>query len=231
MGNKNPSSSVPYKKEDIIPYQQKNHICKIYMYLGDQLCGLSNGFFCLIPYPDKNHLIHALITTYRTISEKTITNNKEIKLTLNNDKVKKTIKIGKDRKIYISKEYDTTIIEIKPEKDKIHYFLELDENLIEDNSNDIFNQKNIYLICYGKENKMDMYEGTIKEIEGNEIRHISNTESGSGGCPILSITSFKVVGIHLGRTPHEYKKGILLNGPLKEFMNGEKVFNFEENDN
>ena len=178
-----------------------------------------------------NKVIHALITTYRTISEKTITNNKEIQLTLNNDKVKKIIKIGKNRKIYINKEYDTTIIEIKPKEDKINNFLELDENILEDNSNDIYNQKKIYLICYGKENKMDMYEGTIKEIEGNEIHHISSTESGSGGCPILSITSSKVIGMHLGRTPHEYKKGILMNGPLKEFMYGEKVFNFEEKNN
>ena len=229
MGNKNSSSSVPLKKDDIISYQQKNHICKIYMYLdGDILCGLSNGFFCLIPYPDKNHLIHALITTYSTISEKTIINNKEIKLTLNNDKEKKTIKIEKDRKIYISKENDTTIIEIKPEKDKINNFLELDDNILQENLNEINNIKNIYLICYGKENKMDMYEGTIKEIEGKEIHHISNTESGSGGCPILSLSSFKVIGIHLGRTGHEYKKGILINVPLKEFMTGKKFFKFEE---
>ena len=198
------------------------------MYIEDTLCGLSNGFFCLIPYPDKNHLIHVLITTYRTINEKSLNNNKEIKLTLNNDKEKKTIKIDKKRKIYINKVLDIVIIEIYPEKDKINYFLELDEKLIGENLNEILNQSKIYLICYGKENKMDYYEGIIKEIEGNEIHHISNTESGSGGCPILSLSSFKVIGLHLGRTPHEYKKGILMNEPLKEFMSGEKFFKFEK---
>lgn len=228
MGNKNFSSSIPFKKDDIIKYQQKNHICKIYMYLNGQLCGLSNGFFCLIPFPDKNHLIHVLITTYRTINEKTIMNEKNIILSLNNDKDKKKINIGNSRKIYINKEYDIVIIEIKPEKDKINHFLELDENILNENLSEINNLKNVYLICYGKENKMDMYEGTIKEIEGNEIHHISNTESGSGGCPILSLSSFKVIGVHLGRTPHEYKKGILISVPLKEFLDGNKFVHFEE---
>ena len=227
MGNKN-SASIPSNKEELIPFQQKNHICKIYMYLNGILNGLSNGFFCLIPYPDKNHLIYALITTYRTINENFLNKNKQIELTLNNDKKKIKIKIDKNRKIYLSKEYDSVIIEIKPEKDKINHFLELDEELLEENSNEIFNQRKIYLICYGKENKMDMYEGTIKEIEGGEIHHISDTESGSGGCPILSLNSFKVIGLHLGRTTHEYKKGILMNAPLKEFMSGKKFFNFHE---
>ena len=72
--------------------------------------------------------VHVLITTYRTINEKSFIDNNEIKLSLNNDKIKKTIKIDKNRKIYMNKEYDTTIIEINPEKDKINNFLELDEN-------------------------------------------------------------------------------------------------------
>ena len=230
MGNEN-SQSKPFKIEDVISYQQKNHICKIYMYLDNILNGLSNGFFCLIPFPDKAHLIHVLITTYRTINEKSFIDNNEIKLSLNNDKIKKTIKIDKNRKIYMNKEYDTTIIEINPEKDKINNFLELDENLFKENSCEIFNQNKIYLICYGKENKMDLYYGDIKEIEKQNIHHISDTESGSGGCPILSLNSLKVIGIHLGRTAHEYKAGILLNYPLKEFMEGNHFINLEKINN
>ena len=230
MGNSQ-SSSIPFKKEDVISYQQKNHICKIYMYLENILNGISNGFFCLIPYPDKDHLIHVLITTYRTLSENSFKDNNEIKLSLNNDKSNKTIVIDKNRKIYMSKEYDTTIIEINPEKDKINNFLELDENLLKDNSSEIYNQNKIYLICYGKDNKMDLYYGDIKEIEGANIHHISDTESGSGGCPILSVNSLKVIGIHLGRTPHEYKKGTLLNYPLKEFMEGNHFINLENINN
>ena len=215
---------MPFKKDDIIKYQQQNHLCKIYLYRKKNLAGIGNGFFCLIPYPDKNHLIHVLITTYRAINEKYITENKEIILTLNNDKVKRTIKIDKNRKIYLSKENDTVIIEIIPEKDKINNFLELDEKSFNENQDEIMNQNKIYLICYGKENKMDMYEGIIKEINGKYIYHISDTESGSGGCPILSLNNFKVIGIHLGRTEQEYKRGILINAPLIEFMSGEQFF-------
>ena len=226
MGNSQ-SSSIPFKKEDVISYQQKNHICKIYMYLENILNGISNGFFFFFSYPDKDHLIHVLITTYRTLSENSFKDNNEIKLSLGNDESNKTIVIDKNRKIYMSKEYDTTIIEINPEKDKINNFLELDENLLKDNSSEIYNQNKIYLICYGKDNKMDLYYGDIKDIDGEKIFHLSDTESGSGGCPILSLPSHKVIGIHLGRTDQEYKKGILLNYPLKEFMEGNHFINLE----
>ena len=225
MGNNNNSSSKPFQKEDIISNQQKKLICKIYLYLDNQLNGLSNGFFCLIPYPDHNHLIHVLITTYRAINENTFIDNKSIKLSLNNDSQKRTIKIDNTRKIYMNKDYDTTIIEIKPEEDKINNFLELDEYLFKENSNEIYNKSKVYLICYGKENKMDLYYGNIKDIENENIYHISDTESGSGGCPILSLNSLSVIGLHLGRTDHEYKRGILLNFPLKQFMKGEHFIN------
>ena len=43
MGNNNNSSSKPFQKEDVISIQQKKHICKIYMYLDNQLNGLSNN--------------------------------------------------------------------------------------------------------------------------------------------------------------------------------------------
>ena len=179
MGNHN-NSSKPFKKEDVIIYQQKNHICKIYIYLNNLLSGISNGFFCLIPYPDENHLIHALITTYRTINEKFINENKEIKLTLNNDSQKRTIKIDDKRKIYMNEDYDTTIIEIKPEKDKINYFLELDSYLFKENSGEIYNKSKIYLICYGKENKTESYDGDIKDIKSlvnsNVIYNIDTNE-------------------------------------------------------
>ena len=74
----------------------------------------------------------------------------------------------------------------------------------------------------------NLYYGTIKEIDGKEIHHISETESGSGGCPILSVSSYKVIGMHLGRTDKEYKKGILINTPIKEFISGEKFFKLSE---
>ena len=125
----------------------------------------------------------------------------------------------------MNKDYDVTIIEIKPEMDNINNFLELDDNLFKENWNEIYNKSKVYLICYGKENKMDLYYGDIKDIENENIYHISDTESGSGGCPILSLSSLSVIGIHLGRTPHEYKRGVLLNFPLKEFMKGEHFIN------
>ena len=125
----------------------------------------------------------------------------------------------------MNKDYDTTIIEIKPEIDKINYFLELDSYLSKENCGEIYNKTKIYLICYGKENKTESYCGDIINIEKEKLYHISDTASGSGGCPILSLSSFNVIGMHLGRTGKEYKAGILLKFPLEEFMKGEHFIN------
>ena len=54
--------------------------------------------------------------------------------------------IDDNRKIYTNEKYDTTIIEIKPEKDKINYFLELDEEIFQEN----LSKESIYILQYPK---------------------------------------------------------------------------------
>ena len=49
-------------------------------------------------------------------------------------------------KLYTSQKYDTTIIEIKPKKDKTKYFIELDEDIFQDN----IYKESIYIIQYPK---------------------------------------------------------------------------------
>ena len=58
-----------------------------------------------------------MITTNHIIDEEHIKNNKLIKLSLNdNDDI--NIDISEKRRVYTNKLFDTTIIEIFPEKDK-----------------------------------------------------------------------------------------------------------------
>ena len=52
-------------------------ICKIY-----QNGKKGTGFFCKIPFPDKNNLLNVLITNNHILSQKDIEDNKIIKLTM-----------------------------------------------------------------------------------------------------------------------------------------------------
>jgi hypothetical protein len=71
------------------------------------------------------------------LNKKDIEDNKIIKLIINN-KVKR-IKIDNSRKKYTNPDenIDITIIEIKPNKDKIDNCLELDENEINNNKDNL----------------------------------------------------------------------------------------------
>ena len=102
-----------------IIYQMKNCICKINQEDGR----IGMGFLCKIPFPNnKQNLLPVLITNNNILNE----SDKIINLTFNNE-IKK-ITIDKSRKKYINSNINIIIIEIKPNKDKIYDFLELDEN-------------------------------------------------------------------------------------------------------
>ena len=72
-----------------------------------------------------------MITTNQLINEEIIKNDKiiEIKLNYDDDK-KRNIIINNERKIYTSIKYNTTIIEINPEIDEIHQFLNIYSKII-----------------------------------------------------------------------------------------------------
>ena len=140
--------------------------------------------------------------------------NKSIKLSLNDYSKIIDIDLGVNRKIYSSDEniYDTTIIEIKPEKDKlnINNFLELDINIFEDNI-DLINE-NVYIIQFPKysfdSQRAAVSYGKIVEIKDEkkekicneyQISHLCSTDGGSSGSPILNLFHNKVIGIHSKR--------------------------------
>ena len=89
---------VTIKDTEIILEQMKYSICKI-----ENKNGNGTGFFCKL----LNKKL--LITNNHIINEEIIKNNNIIKVTLNDDKIMKDIKI---KDYYTSIKYDTTIIEI-----------------------------------------------------------------------------------------------------------------------
>ena len=167
-----------------ILFQMQNCICKI-----NNSNGKGTGFFCYITnIKNQNIKYPVLITNNHVINEQIIEESKSIKLSLNDDDTK-TIDINlKNRKIYTSIDYDTTIIEIQPVNDKLNEnnFLELDMRIFEDNINLI--NEDIYIIQYPKYNfslqKAAVSYGKIIEIRENDVKigdeydifHLCSTE-------------------------------------------------------
>ena len=130
----------------------KNCICEIYQ---DGKKG--TGFFCKISF--KNNFLPVLITNNHVLNENNIENGKIIKLTIKSeDNEVKEIEIDNSRKKYTNSDMnkDITIIEIKPSKDGIYNYLELDENDIYKNKKNIeleYKKKSIYILIYTLSNE------------------------------------------------------------------------------
>ena len=128
---------------EIILEQMKNSVCKIHIEGNN-----GTGFFIEVSY--NNKLYKLLITNYHILKEKDIIEGNKINISLNNEKIFKEIKIDSNRKTYINKILDITIIEIK-DKDKIDNFLLLDDYIINDdisNYNNIYKNESLYILNY-----------------------------------------------------------------------------------
>ena len=195
-----------------ILFQMENCICKIYLKEGEE----GTGFFCKIPFT--NQSLPVLITNHHVLGENEIKNGKIIKLIIYNNNSKnevKKIEIDSSRKKYTNsdKEIDITIIEINPNKDGIYNYLEYDKNIYKNHEyiSLEYQKKSIYLLHYPK-GKLNVSYGIIQGIINNKsINHFCNTEYGSSGGPILSLETFKVIGIHIGNIgQYKFKKGTFI---------------------
>ena len=194
--------------------QMKKGICKI-----KNKNGKGTGFFCKITY--ENEIIPVMITANHIINQEIIDKEKKINVTLNDDdeNQNKNIKIDSNRKIYTNEKYDITIIEIKPDEDEVHYFLEIDKNIFRE-INNIYNES-IYIPQYpkyGNEQKASVSYGILRDIQNYDLFHFCSTEVGSSGSPILNISNNKVIGMHKASIRLNYNKGTFLKDPITEFM-------------
>ena len=64
---------ITAERTEIILYQMKNCICKIHMDDGSK----GTGFFCKIPYPNKDHLLSVLVTNNHVINDSHLGNDKK----------------------------------------------------------------------------------------------------------------------------------------------------------
>ena len=209
--------------------QMKKCVCKITI---DKEKG--TGFFCKIPFPDKNNMIPVFITNNHVIKKL----NEKIAIYIEEECEVRKLLINNDRMIYMSENtYDITIIEIK-EEDNIKNYLELDDNIIDDILNNNINSKNgkyidnkVYIIQY-PEGQLSVSYGLIQAVyeeKKYEFQHKCSTMLGSSGSPILNLNNNKLIGIHKqGAT--NFNIATFLNDPIKEFIK-ENIKNKIDNNN
>ena len=201
----------------------KEQIFKIYEQMGKCVCLINvngcqgTGFFCNIPFNEEKQLLPVLVTCNYIIDEEILKENNIISISFFDKKEIRNIEC-KNRLIYTNKEYDVTLIEIKPNIDKICNFLELDENIFKEDKENIFIKKSVYLLHYPQSKCSSVSFGIIKNIQDYKIHYNCVTFDGSGGGPILSMETFKVIGLHEGSArPFLYKNGKFLDNPINEF--------------
>ena len=210
---------IDIKGTKTILFQMENCICKIC-----QNGKKGTGFFCKIPFPDKNNLLNVLITNNHVLNQNDIEDNKIIKLIMynkeENKNMKKEIIMDESRKRYTfinDKEgVDITIIEIRPNQDNINNYLEIEDEILELECN----RESIYILHYPKEKKLVSY-GLINDIiENKKINHYCNTEEGSSGSPILSLNNNKIIGVHYGGSHNKtINYGTYIKYIINEFNN------------
>jgi len=115
---------IPNHILKVVNSQLEGSICKIYINENE----LGTGFICKIPFPDEFRLLPVLITNNHVINEEYCLKNKIIKISFDDDRIIRLLKIFPERKLYSNRNYDISIIEIFPNKDKLNSFLELDYN-------------------------------------------------------------------------------------------------------
>ena len=198
-------------------YKSKgNCICKID---GNKA---GTGFFCKIKKGEE--LVPVLITNYHVIDDNYMKQNKYLKFYINDKS--HIIDLNSESKIYSSSnnEYDMMIIRLK--EGQVNNYLDIDENIFEDNSENYYENDSIYILHYAnaEEAKVSFGKG-IKKLDDYDIKHLCHTEPGSSGGPILSRMTNKVIGIHkgsIGRGKCDYNIGTFLKYPLNEVKNQNK---------
>ena len=198
-------------------YKSKgNCICKI------DGSKAGTGFFCKIKRGEE--LIPVLITNYHVIDDNYMKQNKYLKFYINDKS--HIIDLNSESKIYSSSnnEYDMMIIRLK--EGQVNNYLDIDENIFEDNSENYYENESIYILHYAnaEEAKVSFGKG-IKKVDNYDIKHLCHTEPGSSGGPILSRMTNKVIGIHkgsIGKGKCDYNIGTFLKYPLNEVKNQNK---------
>ena len=219
---KNDIQSIEIEKLMLLIEFSEKRICKIESKDGNH----GTGFFCIFQYLENWDTYNLLITNEHVLNERDLSPGSIVKFSTNNGKNNFEIKIDDKRTVYTSKEYDTSIIEIKPEdglgKDA---FFEIDGIIVDENYKEILKGKPLYFLYYPKGKDMQSSNGSILSINKDNFTfaHTCNSSEGSDGGPLIDLTTLKVIGLHKGRAKEDqnYNLGSIVKVPIEIF--GEKI--------
>lgn len=127
MYDYNPEAIKPEKMLNILD-KQKKICCKI------KSKSLGTGFFCKLFLPNSLKILPVLMTCNHVLDEEDIKIGKTIEYSLDNDKIKYSIKIDDSRILYTNNNFDFTIIQLrKKEYPDVDSLLEIDEGILKKN--------------------------------------------------------------------------------------------------
>ena len=177
----------------------------------------SSGFLCNIYFPDKKAL-PVLIANNHILNENDIVVGKKIDFSLGQEQNFHQILIDDTRKVYTSRIYDITVVEIKKNDGlDISSFLEVGPNIFFYDEREL-NNKKVSLLSYGKELQLSI--GIIKNLEedGYHIHHLCSSFAGCAGGPIIDLNDYHAIAVHQGTIKNRnFNIGIFLKKPLEEF--------------
>jgi len=228
----NNAISIPTSALEVILDLSKKSIGKIKSNEQD----IATCFFCAIPFPDKYNRLPVLVTNNHVLKKEDITEGKINRFSTNNEEHKFEIKIDENRKKYTNEKYDITFIEIKKDTDNINInsFLDIDDEIFEENYENLIVKKSVYLLHYPHGNLSEYSSGIMKGFfldEKFSFRHSCQTQNGSSGSPVINLINHKVIGIHKGYKENlKYNIGTVLKDPINDFylnITNPKVDNLE----
>ena len=184
--------------------------------------GFGSGYFCKIPYTENdNLLLPVLITNHHVLSKELLESQNDIEIII--DGVTKILPL-KQRKIWNDKDIDFTCIEIKEQEDNIHTFYNLDDNVLDHNSDNSFylNKKVIIFGINQDGKKVGFSNGIIVQNSGCFFFYTCNTCPGCSGGAIVNQTNNCVIGVHIGEYPEKEKKlniGLYIRNVIERIKN------------
>ena len=188
---------------NIILNQMDNSICTI----NNGKDNFELGLFCKINYKKIN--IYVLITTNIILNK---IKNESVDINFKNKNI--NIKLGKT--IYINKNDDIVIIEIK-HNNNIDY-IKLDHNIYNRDKEIYKNNQSIYVIHYNKKEKNSAVSfGIINYLIKYQITYSCNIKSDKKIIPIFNLSNNNLIGLQKSNSQY-YNKGIFLRYMINEFI-------------
>jgi len=187
--------------------QMKNSIYTIYKQDGKTELGV--GFFCYIKYENKNIpvlIIKGLISDPDDIDTVKIFKNKN----------EKQIELGETR--LKNDTFQVTIFEIKENRrNRIHY-LEIEDILYKNESENLLENASIYIMKYFDIKDIQVCPGVINNINDNSsFKYFGNINSNSKGALIFSSLNNKIIGIHNESNQNYINEGLFFKAIIKAF--------------